>query len=197
MEFNEMNFKFLNYIVIFFMCVYVINKMPSKMSNRVSSAAKRASNRVSKGVSKSVKSVKSMSSEKIVSISSSCNPCWFVMYYIMSNKKEVKVSLNLLSQLFIYLFYVDWCPHCKTAKPKMAEVQKNLAKNNNKVNGNDVIIEMVNCEGIEKEKELVNIREMDVKAYPTISTKNGSKLSEYENNFTKILKLGWANLPKL
>ena len=88
-----------------------------------------------------------------------------------------------VSEAQLYFFSADWCPHCKTAKPKMAEVQKNLAKNNNKVNGNTVQIELVNCEGSEEERNLA--KNNDVKAYPTIvATKNGSKIAEYENNIT-------------
>ena len=142
------------------------------MSNRVSSAAKRASNRVSKGVSKSVKSVKSMSSEKIVIGVLLVILVGLVLYYVKQNRSEGFTESS--EPIVVYLFYVDWCPHCKTAKPKMAEVQKNLAKNNNKVNGNDVIIEMVNCEGSEKEKELA--REMDVKAYPTVVAKTTKRI---------------------
>ena len=155
--------------------------MPSKMSNRVSSAAKRASSRVSKGVAKSVKSVKSMSSEKIVIGVLLVILVGLVLYYVNQNRSEGFTEAS--EPVVVYLFYVDWCPHCKTAKPKMAEVQKNLAKNNNKVNGNTVQIELVNCEGSEEERNLA--KNNDVKAYPTIvATKNGSKIAEYENNIT-------------
>jgi len=156
------------------MLVYFINNMPSKVSNRVSSAAKRASSRVSKSVSKSVKSVRSMRSEQIVICVLLVVLVVLVIYYVNQNTSE-RFS-NDSEPVVLYLFYVDWCPHCKTAKPQVAELEKQL--NNKPVNGKNVVVKQVNCEGTDEERALA--KENDVKAYPTIVLKNGDNTIEYE-----------------
>ena len=144
--------------------------MPSKMSNRVSNVAKKASSRVSKGVS----SLKSMSSEQMVICALLLILVVLVIYYVNQNRNE-NFTDDDSRPVVLYLFYVDWCPHCKTAKPQLSKLEKDLAKNNNKVNGKTVEVRQVNCEGSDEEKELA--RNNDVKAYPTVVLdKDGEKV---------------------
>ena len=151
--------------------------MPSKVASRVSSAAKRASNRASKGVSKTIKSMKSMNSEQIVIGVLLVILVVLVIYYVNQNTNERFDNKNS-EPAVLYLFYVDWCPHCKSAKPQVAELEKELAKNNNKINNTNVVVKQVNCEGSDEEKALA--KENNVRAYPTVVLKNGDNTVEYE-----------------
>jgi len=151
--------------------------MPGKVSSRVSSAAKRASSRASKSVSKSITSIKSMNSEQIVIGVLLVILVVLVIYYVNQNTSE-RFSNDESEPAVLYLFFVDWCPHCKSAKPQVAELEKELAKNNNKVNNTNVVVKQVNCEGTDEEKALA--KENNVKAYPTVVLKNGDKTVEYE-----------------
>ena len=146
--------------------------MPSKMSNRVSNVAKKASSRVSKGVS----SLKSMSSEQMVICVLLLILVVLVIYYVNQNRNE-NFTDDDSRPVVLYLFYVDWCPHCKTAKPQLSKLEKDLAKNNNKVNGKTVEVRQVNCEGSDEEKELA--KEHKVNAYPTVVLHNQGENIEY------------------
>ncbi len=79
------------------------------------------------------------------------------------------------------LFYTNWCPHCKSIKPEWLKLKANwdmtkreLYWENNKINYQDIKIEMVNCE---KDEEIC--KEFDVQGYPTIVLSIGSKNIEY------------------
>ena len=99
-----------------------------------------------------------------------------VVYYVRQNNSENFESEQ--EPVILYLFFVDWCPHCKTAKPQVAELEKQLAAKNNKVKGRTVEVRLVNCEGTDEEKELA--KRNDVKAYPSVVLeKDGDKI-EYE-----------------
>ena len=67
----------------------------------------------------------------------------------------------------LYLFKVDWCPHCKTAKPVFDEVEKEL--NGRPINGYVVTFKTVDCEA---EPDMADKFKVD--GYPTIKlVKNG------------------------
>lgn len=167
--------------------------MSSKMSNRVSKVAKSATNKVSKSMKslksmKPMKSMKSMNPLKSMKSMKSMNPehvvigvlllilVVLVIYYVRQNNSENFESEQ--EPVVLYLFFVDWCPHCKTAKPKLAELEKQLAAKDNKVKGRRVEVRLVNCEGTEEEKELA--QRNDVKAYPSVVLeKDGDKI-EFE-----------------
>ena len=61
------------------------------------------------------------------------------------------------------LFYVDWCPHCKTTKPEFENCSKQSIK-----------FESINCES-EENADL--IKGYDIEGYPTlIFEKDGNKI---------------------
>ena len=79
------------------------------------------------------------------------------------------------------LFYTDWCPHCKTSKPEWEKLQANwkmtkrqMYWENNKINYNDIKIDMINCE-----RDKATCKEFDVQGYPTIVLSIGDKNIEY------------------
>ena len=47
-------------------------------------------------------------------------------------------------EVILMLFFVDWCPHCKTVKPEWKKLMK---LNNTKINGKNVKIQAANAEG--------------------------------------------------
>lgn len=107
-----------------------------------------------------VKSIKNMSksSENIVILVLLVILVVLVVYYIRQNNE------GFSERPTVYFFYVDWCPHCKTAKPKVQEFKKT----NKHVN-----VKEVNCE---EEKELA--RKFNVSAYPTVYLVNGEEKTE-------------------
>ena len=77
-------------------------------------------------------------------------------------------------EVIFVLFFVDWCPHCKTVKP---EWEKLMKLNNTKVNGNTIKIQAANAEGSQVEKEAA--RDNNVEGYPTIKLISQSQVLDY------------------
>ena len=73
----------------------------------------------------------------------------------------------------LYLFKVDWCPHCKTAKPVFDEAEKNL--NGKQVNGYTIVFKTVDCEG---EPEMAD--KFKIEGFPTIKLVKDGQVIEYD-----------------
>ena len=84
----------------------------------------------------------------------------------------------------IYLFYTNWCPHCKDIM-KEGDLIKNIdqgswVKFKNKyndviVNGHSIIFHEIDCE---VDESLAN--KFDIQGYPTIKLKKGDEIIEYD-----------------
>lgn len=77
-------------------------------------------------------------------------------------------------EVIMVLFFVDWCPHCKSVKP---EWEKLMKLNNTNVNGKNIKIQAANAEGSEVEKEAA--RDNNVEGYPTIKLISQSEVVDY------------------
>tara|TARA_Y100000590_G_C15528364_1_gene942196 strand:+ start:43 stop:534 length:492 start_codon:yes stop_codon:yes gene_type:complete len=77
--------------------------------------------------------------------------------------KEFVVSDPYKSEAYIYLFYVDWCPHSKTALPEWLKIKKKY--NNIRVNNMMVRFIEYDCE---KDEGIKKADEFNVKGFPTI-----------------------------
>lgn len=74
----------------------------------------------------------------------------------------------------LYLFYTDWCPHCKKTKPEWAQLKK-LYENGKKVNGYTLNFIEVDCEA---NKDLAD--KFDINGYPTIKLVKGNQVIEFD-----------------
>ena len=114
-------------------------------------------------VSKCVKNF-SKSSENIVILVLLIILVILVVYYVRQHNE------GFSERSTVYFFYVDWCPHCTTAKPKVKEFEST----NKNVN-----VKHVNCE---KEKELA--KKFNVKAYPTVYLVKGEEKTELNDGIS-------------
>jgi thiol-disulfide isomerase/thioredoxin len=73
----------------------------------------------------------------------------------------------------LFLFKVEWCPHCKTAKPVFDEVEKEL--NGRQINGYTVTFKTVDCEA---EPDLAD--KFKIEGYPTIKLVKDGQVIEYD-----------------
>ena len=77
----------------------------------------------------------------------------------------------------LIMFYVDWCPHCKTAKPEWEKVRDKY--NGTTVNGYNVTFTEVNCT-----EETPDVQEMteqyNIEGYPTIKLVRGDQVVDFE-----------------
>jgi thiol-disulfide isomerase/thioredoxin len=82
----------------------------------------------------------------------------------------------------LMLFYVDWCPHCKTAKPEWDALKTEYETKT--VNGYTIVFEEHNCtvEGPEVEQLMDKYK---IEGYPTIKLIKDNQVIEYDAKPTK------------
>jgi len=114
-------------------------------------------------------------------------------YYVFKpvSEKTVTYSANAEHDTYssqngkdaeIMLFYVDWCPHCKTAKPAWNDVKSEYE--NKTINGYKVIFTEVNCtEETAEVEHLMN--KYNIEGFPTIKLLKDGQVVEYDAKPTK------------
>lgn len=80
------------------------------------------------------------------------------------------------------LFYVDWCPHCKTAKPEWENLKAEYE--GKQINGYTIAFTEYNCTTESPETdELMNLYKIE--GYPTIKLLKDNQVVEYDAKPTK------------
>jgi thiol-disulfide isomerase/thioredoxin len=82
----------------------------------------------------------------------------------------------------IMFFYVDWCPHCKTAKPAWNDVKSEYE--NKTINGYNVIFTEINCTEESAEVESL-MNKYNIEGFPTIKLLKDGQVIEYDAKPTK------------
>jgi len=100
--------------------------------------------------------------------------------FISMNNKKTITGGNKEPLTFI-LYYVDWCPHCKSVKPEWKQLENDLEFK-------DILITKINCE---EDTEIV--KELNIEGYPTILFTQNGKTEPYEGgreygDFKEFLK---------
>lgn len=86
------------------------------------------------------------------------------------------------SQAELMLFYVDWCPHCKTAKPVWEEMKQEYERKN--VNGYQVLFTEINCTNETPEVEKL-MNKYKIEGFPTIKLLKDGQIIEFDAKPTK------------
>ena len=73
----------------------------------------------------------------------------------------------------IIFFYVDWCPHCKTARPQWDAVKKTY--HGKQINNKVIYFKEINCEKNEDMADKYN-----VEGYPTIKLVKENEIVEFD-----------------
>jgi thiol-disulfide isomerase/thioredoxin len=90
---------------------------------------------------------------------------------------DIGANGNSTNEVELMLFYVDWCTHCKTAKPEWEKVK---AEYNGKiVNGYKLIFTEINCTNETPEVEKM-ISTYKIDGYPTIKMLKDGQIIEYD-----------------
>lgn len=106
----------------------------------------------------------------------------FGIFLFFYSKKTVFNTSNTSSnssnkQAELMLFYVDWCPHCKTAKPVWEELKAEYQNKN--INGYHVLFTEINCTNETAEIEKL-INKFNIEGYPTIKLLKDGNVIEYD-----------------
>jgi thiol-disulfide isomerase/thioredoxin len=90
----------------------------------------------------------------------------------------------------LMLFYVDWCPHCKTAKPVWDELKSEFE--NKKINGYKILFTEINCTNETPEIESL-INKFKIEGYPTIKLLKDGNIIEYDAKPNKSTLIEFLN----
>ena len=82
----------------------------------------------------------------------------------------------------MFLFYVDWCPHCKTAKPAWNDLKSEYE--NKTINEYKVIFTEVNCTNESAEIQTM-MDKYKIDGFPTIKLLKDGQIIEYDAKPTK------------
>jgi thiol-disulfide isomerase/thioredoxin len=99
-------------------------------------------------------------------------------------KNEIAKTINPSEQkeAELLFFYVDWCPHCKTAKPAWNDVKGEYE--NKTINGYKVIFTEINCTEETAEVESL-MNKYNIEGFPTIKLLKDGQVIEYDAKPTK------------
>ncbi len=82
----------------------------------------------------------------------------------------------------LMLFHVDWCPHCKTAKPEWDQVKAEYQ--NKSINGYKVMFNEINCTD-ETPDKVKMIETYKIEGYPTIKLVKDNQVIDFDAKPTK------------
>jgi hypothetical protein len=82
----------------------------------------------------------------------------------------------------LMLFHVDWCPHCKTAKPEWDQVKAEYQ--NKSINGYKVMFNEINCTD-ETSDKIKMIETYKIEGYPTIKLVKDNQVIDFDAKPTK------------
>jgi thiol-disulfide isomerase/thioredoxin len=104
----------------------------------------------------------------------------FINKTTYSPNREGMTDTN--NQATLMLFYVDWCPHCKTAKPEWDNLKTEYEGKT--INGYTMKFVEYNCTNETQEtEELMN--KYKIEGYPTIKLLKDNQVIEYDAKPTK------------
>lgn len=98
-------------------------------------------------------------------------------YTANREKNQGEDGENSSKEAELMFFYVDWCPHCKTAKPDWEEVKSEYE--NKTINGYRIIFTEINCTNESEEVEKL-MNKYKIEGYPTIKLLKDGQIIEYD-----------------
>lgn len=99
-----------------------------------------------------------------------------------ANRENIPKDLNANKTATLMLFYVDWCPHCKTAKPEWSTLKDEY--DGKTINGYIVNFVEHNCTN-ETEEISQLMDKYSIEGYPTIKLVKDNQIIEYDAKPTK------------
>jgi len=99
-----------------------------------------------------------------------------------ANRENTPVNGSTNKQAELMMFYVDWCPHCKTAKPEWENLKAEYEGTS--INGYTILFTEHNCTNETAEIEQL-INKYKIEGYPTIKLLKDNQIIEYDAKPTK------------
>jgi len=99
-----------------------------------------------------------------------------------ANRENASADPNSSKSANLMLFYVDWCPHCKTAKPEWETLKSEYEGKS--INGYNVVFTEYNCTNESAEVSQL-MDKYSIEGYPTIKLIKDNQVIEYDAKPTK------------
>jgi thiol-disulfide isomerase/thioredoxin len=99
-----------------------------------------------------------------------------------ANRENIPKDQNSNKTATLMLFYVDWCPHCKTAKPEWESLKSDY--DGKSINGYTVNFMEYNCTNESPETTQL-MDKYNIEGYPTIKLVKDNQVIEYDAKPTK------------
>lgn len=99
-----------------------------------------------------------------------------------ANRENIPEGTNANKTATLMLFYVDWCPHCKTAKPEWESLKSDY--DGKQINGYTVTFVEHNCTN-ESEEVSNLLNKYSIEGYPTVKLLKDNQVIEYDAKPTK------------
>ena len=96
--------------------------------------------------------------------------------------KDVANANRQSTDVMIYFFNVDWCPHCKKAKPEWDKFKNKM--DGKEVNGYKIVCVDMNCTDETPEITSV-INEFSIEGYPTVKMVKDQQKIDFDSKITK------------
>ena len=94
-----------------------------------------------------------------------------------ANREHIPKDQNSNKTATLMLFYVDWCPHCKTAKPEWETLKTEY--DGKSINGYMVSFEEYHC--INENAETSELMDKySIEGYPSIKSVKDNQIIEYD-----------------
>uniref|UniRef100_A0A6C0KFG3 Thioredoxin domain-containing protein n=1 Tax=viral metagenome TaxID=1070528 RepID=A0A6C0KFG3_9ZZZZ len=109
---------------------------------------------------------------------------YYIKKLVSDNKKytDVANAEKRSKEVVIYFFNVDWCPHCKTAKP---EWEKFASSYDGKEKG-EYVIKCVNFNCTDENADVAKIiNRFNIDSYPTIKMVKDNQTIEFDSKITE------------
>ena len=120
-------------------------------------------------------------------------------YYYLPNEQNKKfkqisndpagssVAYSSGTSVFIYYFWVDWCPYCKSSKKDWNNFASNY--NGRVINGYNITCQDIDCTN-PKSITPINVKEYidkyDIKGYPTVKMVKDGKVIDFDAKVTNV-----------
>lgn len=99
-----------------------------------------------------------------------------------ANRENIPKDQNSNKTATLMLFYVDWCPHCKTAKPEWESLKADY--DGKSINGYTINFVEYNCTN-ENAQTSQLMDKYNIEGYPTIKLIKDNQVIEYDAKPTK------------
>jgi len=99
-----------------------------------------------------------------------------------ANRENVPKEQTSNKTATLMLFYVDWCPHCKTAKPEWDSLKSEY--DGKSINGYTIHFTEHNCTNESAEVSQL-MDKYNIEGYPTIKLSKDNQIIEYDAKPTK------------